>query len=71
MLTIMDLVVPDNRTTVGPDLNPCQGIPMYVVSFNKTAAITKYVNTTLVPIKDCITPVIRQELIKNKNHKPI
>lgn len=60
----MDFVVPDNRTAVSPDLNPCQGIPIYVVSFNKAPAITKYVNTTLVAIKDRVTPAIWYEEIK-------
>lgn len=60
MLTIMDLVVPDNRTAICPDLDSCQGIAIDVISFNKASAITKNVNTTLVPVKNGIAPVFEQ-----------
>lgn len=56
----MDLVVPDNRTAICPDLDPCQGVAVDVVSFNETSAITKNINTTLVAIKNGIAPVFRQ-----------
>ena len=63
MLAIMDLVVSDNRTTVGPNLDSCQGIPMDVISLNKAPTITKNINTSLVAIKNGIAPVFEQNKI--------
>lgn len=66
MLAIMNLVVSDNRTTVCPDLDSCQGIAVDVVSFNKASAIPKNINTTLVAIKNGIAPIFKT----NKQKKP-
>lgn len=52
----MDLVVSDDRTAVGPDLDSCQGVAVDVVSFDETSAITKNINATLVAIKNGIAP---------------
>lgn len=61
MLTVMDLVVPHNRTTIGPDLDSCQGVAIDVVSFNEASAITENVDTTLVSVKNGVTPVFRNK----------
>lgn len=58
MLAIMNLVVPDNRAAICPDLDSCQGVTIDVVSFNETSAITKNINSTLVTIKNGIAPVL-------------
>lgn len=58
MLAIMNLVVPDNRAAICPDLDSCQGITIDVVSFNEASAITKNINSTLVTIKNGIAPVL-------------
>lgn len=56
VLAIVDLVVSDDRTAVGPDLDSRQGVTVDVVSFDKASAITKNINTTLVAIKNGIAP---------------
>lgn len=58
MLAIMNLVVPDNRAAICPDLDSCQGVTIDVVSFNEASAITKNINSTLVTIKNGIAPVL-------------
>lgn len=60
MLTIMDLVVPHNRTAVRPDLDSCQCVAVNVVPFNEASAVTKNVNAALVAIEDGVTPVFGQ-----------
>lgn len=60
MLAIVDFVVSDNRAAVCPDLDSCQGVTIDVVSFNEASAVTKNINATLVPIKNCIAPVFGQ-----------
>lgn len=57
MLAVVDLVVPDNRAAVCPDLNPCQGVPIDVVPFDEASAITENINTPLVAIKNGVAPV--------------
>ena len=57
MLSIVDLVVSDDRAAVRPDLDSCQGVTVDVVSFNETSAITKNINATLVAIENGIAPV--------------
>lgn len=56
VLAVMDLVVPDDRTAVCPDLDSCQGVTVDVIPFNEAPAITKDINTTLVAIKNGIAP---------------
>lgn len=56
MLAIVDLVVSDNGTTVCPDLNSCQGIAVDVISFDEASAVAKYINTTLVAVKNGVAP---------------
>lgn len=56
MLAIMDLVVSDDWTAVGPDLDSRQGVTVDVVSFDKASAVPKNINTTLVAIKNGIAP---------------
>lgn len=69
MLTIMDLVVSDNRAAVCPDLDSCQSISVDVVSFDEASAITENVNSTLVTIKNGIAPVFGQNnKIQDKLH---
>lgn len=63
MLAIMDLIVSNNRTAVSPDLDSRQGISIDIVSFYEASAITKNINSTLVTIKNGITPVIGQNNI--------
>lgn len=58
MLAIMNLVVPDNRAAICPDLDSCQGVTIDVVSFNEASAITKNINSTLVTIKNGVAPVL-------------
>lgn len=58
MLAIMNLVVPDNRAAICPDLDSCQGVTIDVVSFDEASAITKNINSTLVTIKNGIAPVL-------------
>lgn len=58
MLAIMNLVVPDNRAAICPDLDSCQGVTIDVVSFDEASAITKDINSTLVTIKNGIAPVL-------------
>lgn len=60
MLAVMDLVVPDNRAAVRPDLDSCQGVTIDVVSFDEASAVTKNINATLVAIKYGIAPVFGQ-----------
>lgn len=55
MLSIMDLVVADDGAAVGPDLDARQGIAVYIIAFNETPSITKYVYTALVAIEDGIS----------------
>lgn len=62
MLAVMDLVVPDDRAAVRPDLDSCQGVTIDVVSFNEASAITKNINATLVAIKYGIAPVFGQNI---------
>lgn len=57
MLAIVDLVVPDNRAAVCPDLDSSQGIAVDVVSFDEASTITKNINATLVAVINGITPV--------------
>lgn len=56
MLAIVDLVVSDNGTTICPDLDSCQGVAIDVISFDEASAVTKYINTTLVAIKNGVAP---------------
>ena len=56
MLSIVDLVVPNDGAAVCPDLNASQGIAIDVVAFYKTPSIAKYVNTALVPVEDGVAP---------------
>lgn len=60
MLAIVDLVMSDNRATVCPDLDSCQGVTVDVVSFNEASAITENINATLVAIENSIAPVFGQ-----------
>lgn len=60
MLSIVDLVVSDDRAAVRPDLNSCQGVTVDVVSFNEASAVTKNINATLVAIENGIAPVFGQ-----------
>lgn len=46
----------DNGTTVCPDLDSCQGIAVDVISFNEASAVTEYINTTLVAVKNGVAP---------------
>lgn len=66
MLAIVDLVMPDNRAAVCPDLNSCQGITIDVVSFNEASAVSKDIHSTLVAIKNGIAPASGQN---NKFYK--
>lgn len=56
MLAIVDLVVPDNRAAVCPDLDSSQGVAVDVVSFDEASTVTKNINATLVAIINGITP---------------
>lgn len=60
VLAVVNLVVPDNRAAVCPDLDSCQGVTVYVVSLNEASAITKNINATLVAIKNSIAPVLHK-----------
>ena len=57
MLSVMDLVVPDNGTAVCPDLDSSQRVAVDVISLDKAATVTENVNATLVTIKNGIAPV--------------
>lgn len=56
MLSIMYLVVSDYRAAVSSDLNASQGVSINIIPLYETSAITKYVYTPLVSIKNGITP---------------
>lgn len=73
MLTIVDLVMSDNRAAVCPYLDSCQGVSIDVVSFNEASTITKNINATLVSIKNGIAPVIgiKRNLEKSQIHTRI
>ena len=57
MLAIVDLVMPDNRTAICPDLDSCQGVTIDVISLDEASAITKNINSALIAIKNGIAPV--------------
>lgn len=61
MLAVVDLVVSDNGTTVCPDLDPCQGVAVDVISFDEASAVTKNINATLVAVKNGIAPTIQHK----------
>lgn len=67
MLAIVDLVVPDNRAAVRPDLDSCQSVAVDVVSFNEASSITEYINPTLVAVKNGIAPAFRRNTFQNKH----
>lgn len=62
MLTVVDLIVSDNRAAICPDLYPSQGISIDVVSFNETSAITKNIHSTLVAIEYSISPAVKHHI---------
>lgn len=61
MLAIVDLVMPDNRAAICPDLDSCQGVTIYVVSFDEAAAIAKNIHTSLVAVKNGIPSVLKKK----------
>lgn len=46
----------DNGTTICPDLDSCQGVAVDVISFDEASAVAKYINTTLVAVKNGVAP---------------
>lgn len=56
VLAIVDLVVSDNGTTIRPDLDPCQGVAVDVISFDEASAVAKYINAALVAVKNGVAP---------------
>ncbi|TNN50387.1 hypothetical protein EYF80_039422 [Liparis tanakae] len=47
MLAVVDLVVPDDRAAVRPDLDARQGVTVDVISFDEASAVTENINATL------------------------
>lgn len=54
VLAVVYLIVSDDRIAVGADLDACQGISVYVIVLNQTAAFTKNINAALVSIVNFI-----------------
>lgn len=57
VLAVVDLVVSDDWTAVGPDLYSCQGIAVDVVSFDEASAVTENIHTALIAIKNGVAPI--------------
>lgn len=57
VLAVVDLVVSDDWTAVGPDLYSCQGIAVDVVSFDEASAVAENINTALIAIENGVAPI--------------
>lgn len=66
MLAIVDLVMPDNWAAICPDLDSCQGVTVYVISFYEASAVAKNIHASLVAIKNGIGSVFKK---KTKSEK--
>lgn len=60
VLAIVDLVVSDYGTAVCPDLDPCQGVAIDVVSFDETSTVAENINATLVAVENGVAPTSRE-----------
>jgi hypothetical protein len=56
MKTVVNFVMPDNWIATRSNLYTSQSIPIDIIVFNQTAAISKNVDTTLMTIVDLIFP---------------
>ena len=56
MLSVVDLVVPDDRAAVCPDLDPCQRVAVDVVPLDEASAVAEYVHAPLVAIINGVAP---------------
>lgn len=63
VLAVMDLVVSDDWTAVGPDLYSCQGIAVDVISFDEASAIAENINTALVAVENGVAPISRERTL--------
>lgn len=50
VLPVVDLIVPNDRITISPDLYAGQSVAVDVVVFDKTAALAENVDAALVPV---------------------
>lgn len=60
VLPVVDLVVPDYGTAICPDLDPCQGVAIDVVSFDETSAVAKNINAALVAVENGVAPTSQE-----------
>lgn len=54
MLAVMYLVMANDGVAVCAYLDASQRIAVNVIEFNKSSALAKYINATLVPVEDLI-----------------
>ena len=56
VLPVVDLVLPYDRTAVGPDLDPGEGVPVDVVALDQSPPVSEYVHAPLVTVEYSISP---------------
>lgn len=47
MLPVMNLVMSYNRVAIRTDLNPSQGVSIYIIMLDKSSAFAEYIDTAL------------------------